>query len=80
MSGSSQVEIVLHINEALNAEQEKTLVEDLKTLDGVSDAHFAPRGRDHLVVVDYDPDRANSQQILAKVQEHHVHAALVGPA
>jgi hypothetical protein len=78
MGNVHQVEVVVHVDDALNADQRAELVGYLMGHNGVEDAHFTT-GRDHLLLVDYDRDRLHAQDVLGYVRESHVAAELVGP-
>ena len=73
-----QVEIVVHVDDVLAQEQQAGLISDLEKHTGVEKAHFTP-GRKHLLVVDYNPDKLNAQDVLKFVQREHIGAELVGP-
>ena len=73
-----QVEVVVHVDDALSADQRAKLVGSLMNHAGVEDAHFTA-GLDHLLLVDYDRDRLHAQDVLGYLRENHVAAELVGP-
>jgi hypothetical protein len=78
MGNVHQVEVVVHVDDALNDGQRSDLVSQLQERDGVEDARFTP-GRDHLMLIDYDRDRLHAQDVLGYVRETHTGAELVGP-
>lgn len=78
MGNVHKVEVVVHIDDALNDGQRSDLVSQLREHDGVEDARFTP-GRDHLMLIDYDRDRLHAQDVLSYVRETHTRAELVGP-
>jgi hypothetical protein len=73
-----QVEIIIHVDDALAEEQRTGLISNLHKRAGVEKAQFTP-GREHLLLVDYDPDKLDSQEVLIFVREEQVGAELVGP-
>ena len=78
MGNIHQVEVVVHVDEALSDGQRSELVSHLKGCDGVEDASFTP-GRNHLMLIDYDRDQLHAQDVLGYVREAHTAAELVGP-
>ncbi len=69
--------VVIHIGNALDADQRSDVVSHLEGCEGVENARFTP-GRDHLLVVDYDSNRLQSQEVLGYVREDCSGSALVG--
>jgi hypothetical protein len=78
MATLHQVEIIVHVDEALAQEQRDGLIRDLQKHEGVQKAEFTP-GREHLLKVDYDRDKLHAQDVLKFVQREHVGAELIGP-
>jgi hypothetical protein len=78
MSNIHQVEVVVHVDDALNEGQRAEMVRHLRDCEGVEDARFSP-GRDHLLLIDYDRDRMQSKDVLDFVRQTHGGAELVGP-
>ena len=72
------VELVLHVDETLTDDQRSNLVNSLQESDGIEKAEFSTL-RNHLMLVQYDRDRINSQEVLGRVTSESVHAELVGP-
>jgi cell division protein FtsX len=77
MGNVHQVEIVIHVDDALSDEQRAALVNSLIARDGVEHAKFTD-GRDHLMVIDYDSNKLHSIDILDYVKKEKVGAELVG--
>jgi hypothetical protein len=77
MDNIHQVEIVIHVDEALTEAQRAALVSNLREHDGVELARFTA-GRDHLMVIDYDSNKLHSIDILGYVKQEHVKAELIG--
>ena len=72
------VEIVVHITEKLADEKRADLVSALENNDGIISAEFCPL-RYHLMLVRYDRQTYNSQEVLSKVSDQDVRAVLIGP-
>jgi len=72
------VEIVVHVDEMLGEERRAQLVGALENNDGIISAEFCPL-RYHLMLVRYDRETLNSQDVLGKVKDQDVHAELIGP-
>jgi hypothetical protein len=78
MGNIHQVEVVVHVDATLNESQKSDLVSHLQGCEGVEDARFT-EGRGHLMLIDYDRDTLNAQDVLGYVRENHTGAELVGP-
>jgi hypothetical protein len=74
----NNVEIVVHIEEMLDDLQRRELTNFLEATDGISTAEFCPL-RYHLMLVQYDRERMNSQDILGHVVSRDINARLIGP-
>ena len=72
-----KVEVVIHVDETLNKEQQASLIVNLQEHDGVENARFTT-GRDHLMVIDYDSNKLNTTDVLGYVKKENVHAELIG--
>lgn len=72
------VEIVVHITETLAEDKRADLVSALENNDGIISAEFCPL-RYHLMLVRYDRETFNSQDVLGKVNDQEVRAVLIGP-
>ncbi len=70
-------DVVIHIDENLGAERRQEIEATLRGIDGVVSVHN-PDERPHLTMVEYNPQRTNSQVLLAAVTSAGVHAELVG--
>lgn len=68
---------VVHINESLSAEQIHDIERELSRVRGVVSA-CAHEKTPHLLVVDYDPQRLRSHDLLRHFERSGLHAALVG--
>ena len=78
MGNAHKIEVVVHVDNALNDGQRSDLVGRLQGCDGVEYARFTP-GRNHLMLIDYDRDQLHSKDVLGYVREAHTAAELVGP-
>ena len=78
MPNLHQVEIVIHVDQALEEARREDLIAGLVRYDGVEKAHFTP-GREHLLVVDYDREKLHAKDVLDYVKKDHVNAELIGP-
>ena len=71
------VDVTIHIDESIDHGRREQVQDELRGLSGVV-AAVSHEEKPHLMIVEYDPDRVSSQQILSKVQESGVHAELIG--
>ncbi len=70
-------DVMVHINEALSAEQRNALEENIRALPGVVAPRFNP-GRDHLMLVAYDSETVTNASLLGRVRTLGYKAQLVG--
>lgn len=68
---------LIHINDFLTPPQRWALEEDLRAVAGVVAPRFGP-GKDHLLLIAYDPGRTSATALLGKVREHGCRASLIG--
>ena len=78
MTTMHKVEIVVHVDDVLEENQQAELINDLRKHGGVEEARFTP-GRAHLMVIDYDRDQLSAQDVLDHVRRDHLRAELIGP-
>jgi len=71
-----QVEVVIHVDEALSEEQRATMVGNLQRHDGVEKAMFTD-GREHLMLIDYDSNKLHTSDVLGYVKQENVNAELI---
>jgi hypothetical protein len=69
-------DIVIRIDETLDDEHVRELEFDLGGKDGIYGAHIHEKRR-HLLVVDYDPDRVQPDQIVQSVRNRGLHADMI---
>jgi hypothetical protein len=77
MDTTNHVDVIIHVDETLSDKRRAKLVSNLQCSDGVNNARFAP-GRDHLMVIDYDPNKLHTSEVLTFVKEENVNAELIG--
>lgn len=70
-------DILIHIDESLDAARIEGLEHDLGIMDGVVSVCVHSR-TPHLMVVEYDPHSADSGLLLDRVTSQGLHAELVG--
>ncbi|MDH5515798.1 MAG: hypothetical protein OEY45_11630 [Gammaproteobacteria bacterium] len=71
-------EVVVWLPELLDEQSRDELAHDLEKKSGIQAAVFCPI-RHHLMLVQYDRNDINSQDVLRYVKEGGVDARLVGP-
>jgi hypothetical protein len=71
------VDVTIHIDENVDHDQRDAVQDRLRSMGGVV-AAASHDERPHLMVVEYDPDRIDSQRILSAVRDAGVHAELIG--
>jgi hypothetical protein len=71
------VDVTVHVDEALDEHKRQALERGLRILDGVVSVAF-PKGKAHLPMVEYNPQRTTSQDILGGVRSAGLPAELVG--
>jgi len=72
------VEIIVHVDETLGETQRGDLTGYLASTEGISSVEFCPL-RYHLMLVQYNRDLVNSQDVLGRVLSRDIHAELIGP-
>jgi hypothetical protein len=70
-------DVMIHINETLSEEARSTLEENMRQIDGVIAPRFNP-GKDHLMVVAFNPEKTSSAALLAKARSAGYTAQLIG--
>lgn len=70
-------DILIHVNQDLSDEQRNTLEESMRQIHGVVAPRFNP-GKDHLLLVAFNPEATSTGALLAKVQSFGYKAQLVG--
>jgi hypothetical protein len=70
-------DVVVHIDQSLGRQRRVEIEEQLRAIEGVVSVHN-PDDRPHLSIVEYNPDKTNSEAILSTVTNQGVRAQLVG--
>jgi len=70
-------DILIHIDENLDDANIHEIERDISMIDGVYSACVHENAR-HLMLVDYDPENLVAQELLGKVENHGLHAELIG--
>ena len=70
-------DVTLHVDETLDTAGLADLDTAIRTLDGVVSVHVNP-DRPHLFILEYNPTKVSSQQLLDNVKQRGLHAELVG--
>ncbi len=76
-SAIAQADVLVHVNDALDAAAIERISAALQRIDGVGAVGLAPAG-EHLVRVSYDPSRTRSARLLEAVTALGHRAQLVG--
>jgi hypothetical protein len=71
------VDVTVHIDESVDHAARERIADSVRALEGVV-AAVTHDERPHLMVIEYNPDKVTSQQILSRVKSAGVHAELVG--
>jgi hypothetical protein len=71
------VDVTIHIDETVAAEEREGIQDKLRSLDGVM-AAASHDHTPHLMVVEYNPELIDSRKILDTVTDSGVHAELIG--
>jgi hypothetical protein len=70
-------DVMIHINEPLSVAARSSLEDAMRQIEGVVAPRFNP-GREHLLVVAFDPDKANAADLLQKARAAGYTAQLIG--
>lgn len=70
-------DILIHINETLTQQQRGALEETVRQVDGVIAPRFNP-GREHLLLVAFDPEATTMDKLLDVVRGKGYSARLIG--
>ncbi len=73
----SLVDVTVHFDADLSANVRGDIENAIRALDGVVSVRM-PEDKPHLAVVEYNPERVNSQTILECATKQDGHAELVG--
>lgn len=75
-SGNGKTGVVVHINERLDDQHRHNIESLVEQVEGVTHAYFNET-QHHLMIVDYDPKRTSSCEILRQVTRQQLHAQLI---
>jgi hypothetical protein len=70
-------DVMIHINETLSEEDRSKLEESMRQIEGVIAPRFNP-GKDHLMVIAFNPEKTSSAALLAKARSAGYTAQLIG--
>jgi hypothetical protein len=70
-------DILIHIDDSLDESQRAAVEEAVRQVDGVVAPRFNP-GKEHLLLVAYNPDATSMAALLSRVQSFGYSAQLVG--
>ena len=73
----SLADVLVHVDQTLAHDRLTALTSAIAALTGVATAE-GHDAKPHLVIVSYDPEKVNSQDILAAVKAQGVSAELIG--
>lgn len=71
------VDVMLHIDPEMDHEEREYLRDLILKRKGVDAAAYHD-DKPHLMLIEYDPDEASSQQLLEVVLKRGIHAELIG--
>ena len=70
-------DVTIHIDEALPPAKRAEIEQKLRAIDGVVSVHN-PDDKPHLAVIQYNPQKVRSAELLDAVRGESVHAELIG--
>ena len=70
-------DVTLHVDETLDSTALTDLDTAIRKIDGVVSVHVNP-DRPHLFILEYNPAKVSSEQLLDSVKVRGLHAELVG--
>jgi hypothetical protein len=70
-------DVTLHVDENLDSDGLADLDSAFRTIDGVVSVHVNP-DRPHLFILEYNPAKISSEQLLDSVKHRGLHAELLG--
>jgi len=75
-SKTREIDIVVHINETLDAQNKHRVEYTMLKATGIEYASF-DKYRQHLLIIGYDPARTDSSKILELVKRQHLNPQLI---
>ena len=70
-------DVMIHINETISEEARAALEEGMRQIEGVIAPRFNP-GKEHLMVIAFNPEKTSSAALLAKARAAGYTAQLIG--
>lgn len=70
-------DVMIHINESISVEARSALEEAMREIEGVIAPRFNP-GKDHLLVIAFNPEKTSTAALLAKARATGYTAQLIG--
>ena len=74
----SIADLIVHLHPEHSCDDEAKMEKDLRGHNGVVSVHFNTKEHPHAVVVAYNPDVVNSQEVLAEVRKCDKNAVMAG--
>lgn len=71
-------DVLIHLDEMLSSPQRAALEDSMRLMEGVIAPRFNP-GKEHLLLVAFDPEMTSTAALLARVQSCGYRAQLIGP-
>ncbi len=71
------VDVVVHVDESIDKSARIAMEDSVRGLDGVLSVGQHDE-KPHLMIVEYDPDKTSSGDILSRVKDQGVHAEIIG--
>ena len=72
-------DVTLHVDEELNQEARDALEDALRQRDGVVSVHFNTNAaHPHLAIIEFNPEKVSSRDLLSILQYQGYHGELVG--
>jgi len=71
-------DIIVHLHPESSCDDRDKVERDLRALNGVISVHFNAEEHPHAMVVAYNPDAVNSQEILAETRKCDSEAVMAG--
>jgi len=70
-------DVTIHIDETLEPAKRHALVDQVREVNGVVGVGYHD-DKPHLMIIEYDPDKTSSAELLQTVKAQGVHAELIG--
>jgi hypothetical protein len=73
----SVADVLIHVDENLDSSQKEDIIHTMREIPGVISPRFNP-GKEHMLLVAFNPAETKSTDLLTDVRSHGVHAELIG--